>query len=572
MSTAFSEVFKDYVSSFIDNDDDFLVYYSFAADKSIKKRYFSRKEFFSLSRKAANVLKKYAKTPGSFFLHCFGCNHYADLAFRLAAPMTSHTPATINWQADTFEQISYKIKLTNPELIITDSTFSPEILTLIKKTFPKIPIYDVAMLEDEIEMPLEKCTSEIELEDTKIVIFTSGTTGQPKGVRLPYRAYRCNRATFQQLLDISPEDKFAVLIVNPMHHTNSTAITDWAMRRPGSHIHLLQRYSTAYWKILADAENNQYDRLVAPVVARHFDFLETLVAEDKLPLKTSSLKKTMAKIDFLIGSAPVGPTTVKCLKTYTGRIPVVRFGSTETCLQVLGIPASMTDNQRLTALKKGWNHTWNGESKTGYYIGQTAEPHNECRIVESIKRDDANYLKDCKTGQPGYLITRGGNIMSEYLNNPTATDQAIDNNWYLDLKDICFALPAENGNKLDYYWQSRDSFMLIKGGSNYAYDQVNAELKKFTINHFNLAETSFDIAVVGMKIDSEHEDSCCVIFEFKDEYAEEKREELEQSFLDTARKHVTKGAKPDYLSFNKIPKNFKGAFLVKDARQIFNNV
>ena len=571
MQTSFSEIFKDYINAFIDNEDDFLVYYSFAADKSIQQQHFSRKEFFTLGRKAASVLKKYNKTTGSFFLNCFGCNHYADLAFRLAAAMTGHTPATINWQADTFEQITYKIELTVPELIITDNTFSPEILASIKKTFPEIPIYDVAALGDETEIALEDCVSEIDPENTKIVIFTSGTTGQPKGVRLPYRAYRTNRATFEQLLDVSPDDKFAVLIVNPMHHTNSTAITDWAMRRPGSRIHLVQRYSTAYWKLLAETASNQYDRLVAPVVARHFDFLETLVAKDRLPLELSLLKETMSKTDFLIGSAPVGPTTVKRLKEYAGRIPVVRFGSTETCLQVLGIPASMTDDQRLTALQKGWDHVWNSENKTGYYIGQTTEPHNECRIVESINRNDNNYLKNCEPGQPGYLITRGGNIMSEYLNNPSATDEAIDKGWYLGLKDICFALPAEHGNKLDYYWQSRDSFMLIKGGSNYAYDQVSAELKTFAMNHFELQETSFDIAVVGMKIDSEHEDSCCVIFESKDEHAEAKCEELKLSFLDVAQKHVSKGAKPDYLNFNKIPKNFKGAFLVKDARQIFIN-
>ena len=570
MGTDYSAAFKDYLDAFIDNDNDFLTYHSFAADKSVLKRTFTRKEFLYLGRQAATVINRAVTKKGGFFLHCFGCNHYADLAFRLATPMTGCTPATINWQADTFEQISYKIKLTSPELILTDATFSKEILESIKKTFPQIPIYDVANLEKEKPMSLECCKSKIDLEDTKIVIFTSGTTGQPKGVRLPYRAYRSNRATFEQLLEVSPEDNFAVLIVNPMHHTNSTAITDWAMRRSDSKIHLVERYATAYWSILTEVAGKQYDRLVAPVVARHFDFLQSLVAEDKLPVSLSALKESMAPTDFLIGSAPVGPSTVKCLKEYAGRIPSVRFGSTETCLQVLGIPAGMPEEQRLRALKKGWSHTWNGEDKTGYYVGQSSEPHNESRIVESINCDDDNYLKDCETGQPGYLITRGGNIMTEYLNNPEATAEALDNGWYLGLKDICFALHSEHGNKLDYYWQSRDSFMLIKGGSNYAYDQINAELIKFTVNHFYLPSTSFDIAVVGMKLDSEHEDSCCVILELKNDVHETKHKELEKYFLAAAKEHVSKGAKPDYLCFNNIPKNFKGAFLVKEARKFFS--
>ena len=119
---------------------------------------------------------------------------------------------------------------------------------------------------------------------TRIIVFTSGTTGKPKGVQLPYRAYQANQKTFEQFLEVSPNQRFAVLIVNPMHHTNSTAITDWAIRRPGSDIHLIEKYTTHYWKILHDVSKRNYDRLVAPVVSRHMDFLEELDQKDKLPL------------------------------------------------------------------------------------------------------------------------------------------------------------------------------------------------------------------------------------------------------------------------------------------------
>lgn len=95
-----------------------------------------------------------------------------------------------------------------------------------------------------------------------------------------------------------------------------------------------------------------YDRIVAPTVSRHFDFLETLSTSQKLDIDMKKLKIAMSKLDFIIGSAPVGPTTVERLLKYTGKIPTVRFGSTETCLQVMGIPRYLDEKKGLRFLKK----------------------------------------------------------------------------------------------------------------------------------------------------------------------------------------------------------------------------
>jgi len=84
-----------------------------------------------------------------------------------------------------------------------------------------------------------------------VVLFgLSGSSGEPKGVKLPYRSYITNQATFESFLQITPASSFTPVLVNPLHHTNSTAFSDWAMRRPGSHLHLFERYTTAYWGVL----------------------------------------------------------------------------------------------------------------------------------------------------------------------------------------------------------------------------------------------------------------------------------------------------------------------------------
>ncbi len=42
-----------------------------------------------------------------------------------------------------------------------------------------------------------------------------------------------------------------LVLVNPFHHTNSTALSDWFFREAGAVIHVLPRYTTPYWGILA---------------------------------------------------------------------------------------------------------------------------------------------------------------------------------------------------------------------------------------------------------------------------------------------------------------------------------
>ena len=116
-----------------------------------------------------------------------------------------------------------------------------------------------------------------------------------------------------------------------------------------------QRYTTKYWAVLAragtgvevcaqisDAEldaaialrNSDCSRVVvAPLVSRHFDFLDALVTGGGLPLSPAVLKVALSGTVLLVGSAPVGPTTVRRLQAHAGRLPTVRFGSTETTLQ-----------------------------------------------------------------------------------------------------------------------------------------------------------------------------------------------------------------------------------------------
>ncbi len=557
----------DYLPAFAEPASPFLTYHGFGPDKQPWRREFTRGEFWALALKGAHVLRSHGLGRGDCFANWFGGNRAEDLAFRLAATMVGAVPVTVNWQADTQERIAYKIELTECRLALTGAGAPAESVDALADEFPGLTFFSIEDLDAEPELPAEEFCADLNQEATRIIIFTSGTTGRPKGVCLPYRSYATNRATFESFLCIGPEDAFAPVVVNPMHHTNSTAFTDWALRRPGTRLHLIERYSTQYWAVIADVAREGCDRIVAPAVSRHFDYLENLRQEDRLPVGLDELRDAVGRVDFLLGSAPVGPTTIGRLRDYAGRVPLVRFGSTETCLQVMGTPYEMPEDQRLRAFERGWAHTCDGEPQSGYYIGRPHPPHTEVRVVRSANRGEEDYFVDCAEGEAGRLITRGDNVMQGYVKDPEGTRRVLhDDGWYSGLGDVCFWLTSDNDGVRDYYWMSRESALLVRGGANYAYAQINAELAAFVADRYDLPADSFDVAVVGLLVESEHEDECCVTIELASPRAQAKREEIEQTFLTEAAGAVSKGARPDRLRFGAIPRNFKGAILVRDLK------
>ena len=556
-----STALAGYGAAFADPGEPFLTYHAILPDRSVRAARSTRGEVWSLARRAAHVLRRHGVGRGECFAHYFSGNRPSDLAFRLGATMVGAVPVTVNWQADTPERVAYKLELTESRLVVADGGV-PQAALAGRRVFA------AEALADEPELSDDAFCRDLDREATRIIIFTSGTTGQPKGVRLPYRSYATNRATFESFLRIGEGDRFAPLVVNPLHHTNSAAITDWALRRPGTRLHLVERYSTAFWAVLAEVASQGYDRVVVPMVSRHFDFLESLRQEGRLPVPLAELEAAMGRVDFLLGSAPVGPTTVRRLQEHAGRTPLVRFGSTETCLQVMGTPPDLSEEQRLAAFQRGWSHTWRGEPQSGYYVGRPHPPHTECRVVRSVTRGAAGYFADCAEGEPGRVITRGDNVMAGYVRDEAATREVLhEGGWYTGLGDVGFWLASEADGGADWYWMSRESALLIRGGANYAYDQINAELRDFVAQRYGLPDEAFDLAVVGLRLASEHEDACCVTLELKSDQAMAKRGELEATFLAEAPRHVSKGARPDRLRVAPVPRNFKGAILVPELKQ-----
>lgn len=73
------------------------------------------------------------------------------------------------------------------------------------------------------------------------------------------------------------------------------------------------------------------------------------------------------------------------MKRLAGRLPTVRYGSTETTLQVCGIPVTLPPSVVLSALQAGRDRS--GSSLSGYYIGREHPPHTCVMIVQAVDED-----------------------------------------------------------------------------------------------------------------------------------------------------------------------------------------
>ncbi|MFC2047303.1 AMP-binding protein [Chloroflexota bacterium] len=564
-SSSFSSPIDEHWAAFEARAQPFLEYYTIDGE-NVQKRSLTRGEFWDLACSAAAYLTEHGLSKGDRVIHCFSDNSLYDLVFRLAAVLVGGVPVTINWLADDDEQILYKVTVTDSKFVLYDKSSASRIEgikpRLINKLFIEVENIETYQSTGDWTYPT------LGYHDEKMVIFTSGTTGKPKGVSLSHRSYLANRLTFEKYYEMSKKTRLDLLLVNPLRHANSTALADWGMRRGGAKIYLLQRYSTVYWNILVEVARGKRDLLIAPMVSRHIDFLEALSARSELPVEEDKLKEALSQTDMLIGSAPVGPTTVKRILKFSNHLPDIRFGSTEACLQVMATPRAMSKNELTRVLEVGWSHCYRGEKTVGYYVGREHFPFTRVKVVKSVDPENKAYFQPCETGEPGYLITQGPNIMNSYVDNPEATKDVFREGWYAGLRDIVFTLRNEQDGQLDYYWMSRDTALLIRGGANYAYAQIARELSGVLVEDFHLKAGQFKLAVVGLRVESEHEDSCCVTIELNKEVAD-MEPQLEVSFVEKAGKRVSKGARPDYIRFAKIPVNFKGVVLISKLKQDF---
>jgi fatty-acyl-CoA synthase len=295
----------------------------------------------------------------------------------------------------------------------------------------------------EAHLPIRTGTAVAE-DDTAIIMYTSGTTGQPKGAMLTHGNIWWNNVNVLLTYDLREDD--VSLLIAPLFHIGGLNVNSLIIWQKGGHIVLHRSFDAA--RCLDDIARYRITTLFGvPAMLLFISQQPSFATADLSSLNT-----------IVCGGAPV-PEPL--MRVYAERgVPINQgYGLTETAPFV-------------TFLAPEW-----GMAKLG--SAGRAPIFSEVRIVDA----DGREIKQPR--ENGEVITRGPNIMKGYWNKPEATAAAIDSEGWFHTGDIGYL--DEDGF---LFIADRLKDMVITGGENV----YPAEVESVLYSHPAIAE----IAVIGL--------------------------------------------------------------------------
>jgi malonyl-CoA/methylmalonyl-CoA synthetase len=229
-------------------------------------------------------------------------------------------------------------------------------------------------------------------EAPAIVVYTSGTTGPPKGAVLPRRAIASNLDALAEAWEWTGDDVVAHGL--PLFHVHGLILGTLGPIRRGGGVHHLGRFSA---EAAAKALDGDATMLFAVPTMYH-----RLAAEAE---GNDAICRALGGARLLVsGSAALPAVEHERIERLTGQQIAERYGMTETLMNT-GVRAS-------------------GERRPGYVGPPLTDV--ELRLVD----DDGNPIDQADDETIGEIQVKGPNLFLEYLNRPDATREAMSHGWF----------------------------------------------------------------------------------------------------------------------------------------------
>ena len=278
-------------------------------------------------------------------------------------------------------------------------------------------------------------------DDMLYIMYTSGTTGLPKGVMHTHNTQMAALVTVNATSDYVIGDRY--LNPMPMFHVGALTPAITSVYRGLAHVLMRSFDPNRVWELIGQERIN--NALLVPAMLG-----ACAAVHDPDKHNHSTLRW------ILSGAAPVPKSLIEHYATMNIEVHQV-YGLTETCG-----PACLTTPE--DALRKA---------------GSTGKAFFHTDVV--IARPDGT---QCGVGESGEVLIRGGHVMTGYWNRPDATAEAIVDGWFHS-GDV--AVYDDEGF---IYIQDRIKDMIISGGENV----YPAEIENVILSHPGVG----DVSVIGV--------------------------------------------------------------------------
>ncbi len=419
-------------------------------------------------------------------------------------------------------EIAYLLDNSKPKLVFVSSEFieefskgylqakhKPDVVEVVTNVEHNVDLQQENLSDIFKNYPDTEALVAQQKEDPFLLLYSSGTTGKPKGILLS------NKGQLSVCRDMSSIGIFregdVMLLLLPMYHTNPICVWTFPVAFAGQTISIRKAFSPAdFWPAIID---HQATILMGVPAMYNYVFYSI----DSTAIDSSKLKLRIA----FCGAAPLSVELINGFKNKFNVEIIEGYGLTE----VTGLS---TVNPPL------------GKRKPGS-IG-LAMPEQQIKIM-----DDAN--SELPMGEKGEICIKGNAVMLEYFNNTEATQNTIIDGW-LHTGDIAFM-----DEESFIYIVDRKKDMINRGGENIYPREVEIAIEAFSLVK--------EVAVIGIPDKALGERvKAFIIPTEQDKLTEEKvKEYLEDK--------IAKYKIPEIIEFvTDLPRNPTGKILKKELKRM----
>jgi len=270
-------------------------------------------------------------------------------------------------------------------------------------------------------------------EDAALMMYTSGTTGKPKGVVLSQRAVVSGGQFVSAAHELGPADR--VMAVLPLYHINAQVVTATSPLIHGGSLVLPNRFSASNFWQTAIAHGCTWINVVPTMIAYLLNGPDLAT----LGLDASAIRFCRS------ASAPLPPAQHLAFERKFGIGIIETMGLTETAAPCFSNPLA-PGKRKVGSPGPAWG--------------------NEAKIIDGSGAP-------MPPGAVGEIMVRGPNVMSCYYKDPAETARCLEPDGWLHTGDLGY-MDADGF----VFVTGRIKELIIKGGENIAPREIDEALLK----------------------------------------------------------------------------------------------